>query len=71
MVRYLAGPITLGAFACCVYFTLELYDDPTSELKVKVAYILLSLMIWSSIFTFLMNLFGWNKSGQKQSRDEL
>ena len=45
---------TVVAFLLCVILTLVYFNDPDAAIKVKVAFVLLSTMIWSSFFGFIL-----------------
>lgn len=45
---------TFLMFTACVIATLVYFNDPDAAIKVKVAFVLLSTMIWSSFFGFIL-----------------
>jgi hypothetical protein len=47
----------------CIAATLVYFHEPLAADKVKVAFVLLSMMIWSSIFSFFLLLYGWGMDG--------
>jgi hypothetical protein len=55
MCKYIA----IMLFILCNGLTLLYFDDPNADAKVKVAFVLLSMMIWSSLFSFIGALRKW------------